>query len=134
VNKPPAKPASEPSKEPAKEGREGARAAWQRAADTARLAAITTSQVLRKLDNSSLSIDDDSAARGKPSVRQGGPMPGGGVNPYESRPPPRGARSRGAHRTAAPTVARDAGDAAKPRSRGSGRERASWWSRLFRRG
>ena len=95
MKKPPPNPTPEPSKEPAKVGHEGGRAVWKWAADTtARLAALTTSQVLRKLDNSSLSLDDDSAARGKPSVRPGGPMPGGGVNPYESRPQPRGGRSR----------------------------------------
>jgi hypothetical protein len=97
---------------------EGDRAVWQWAADTARIVALSASQVLRKLDNSSLSIDDDAPDRGKPSARQGAKLPGGGVNPYESRP----------------AVTRGAATAAKPRSPVPAPVRASWWSRLFRRG
>ncbi len=112
---------------------EGGRNVLQWAADTARMVALSTSQVLRKLDNSSLSIEEDQGTRGQPSARRSGPMPGGGVNPYESRPVPKQARAREAYRTASPTVAR-AGADAKGRSPVAGRGRASWWSRLFRRG
>src|SRR5579863_956014 len=80
---------------------EGGRNMLQWAADTARMVALSTSQVLRKLDNSSLSIEEDQGVRGQPSPRRSGPMPGGGVNPYESRPVPRKqARARDTHRTA----------------------------------
>src|ERR1700733_6846973 len=46
---------------------EGGRAVWQWAADTARHVAMSASQVLRKLDASSLTLEDDAAERGKPS-------------------------------------------------------------------
>jgi hypothetical protein len=114
---------------PPKVNHEGGRSVWKVAADTARLVALSTSQVLRKLDNSTLSIHEDPASRGTPTARQNQNMPGGGRNPYESRPthrPP--ARGSDMHRGASPTVA------TKPRSPAPARERASWWSRLFRRG
>ena len=98
---------------------DGGRAVWQWAADTARHVALSASQVLRKLDASGLKLEDD-AERGKPSARPGASMPGGGTNPYDSRPVPRGRRV--------------SGSAAKPRSPGLKPARASWWSRLFRRG
>lgn len=101
--------------------------------DTARHVALSTTEVLRKLDNSSLSLDEDTAAGGKPSARQSGPMPGGGVNPYETRLRSRSSPARDVHRGAAPTAARGAGTAAKAGSPASGRGRASWWRRLLRR-
>src|SRR5580658_1664198 len=54
------------------------------AAVTARHLALTTSQVLRRLDHSELSLDE-TAPRGKPSLRPT-QLPGGGANPYESAP------------------------------------------------
>ena len=128
---------------PQKRPKEGSRNVLQWAADTARIVALSTSQVLRKLDDNSISLEDThGAVRGKPAPRRGS-MPGGGVNPYESRPPPR--KPERALRTAAPTAAPAGGDgtaaggtaaggAAKTRLPGAKRERASWWSRLFRRG
>jgi len=126
----PPKPANPPAQaRPQAPPPEAGRSVWQRAADTARLVALSTSQVLRKLDNKTLSIDEDPASRGMPSARKGERLPGGGRNPYESRPVPRAppARSREMHRGASPT-------AVKPRLPAAKRERASWWSRLFGRG
>ncbi len=78
-------------------------------------------------------MEDDSGIRGRPA-RRSGPMPGGGVNPYETSAVPRKqVRAREAHRSAAPTAVK-AGAGIKDRSPGAARERASWWSRLFRRG
>ena len=94
------------------------------AADTARHIALTASQVLRKLDHSGLSLEDTNAPRGKPSGRLN-QMPGGGRNPYESRPMP---QSRHAPRSS--TVIKGAGATSKA----SARVRSSWWQRLFRRG
>jgi hypothetical protein len=102
------------------------------ATETARNIALSASQVLRKLDHRGLSIEDTNAPRGKPSERAK-QMPGGGTNPYESRPMP---RSRHAPKNS--TVIKGAGASAgagpKSTSRASARERPSWWQRLFRRG
>jgi hypothetical protein len=97
------------------------------AAVTARHIALSASQVLQKLDHSGLSIEDTAAPRGKPSTRSN-QMPGGGMNPYESRPMP---RSR--HAPKSSTVIKGAG-APRAASRASARARSSWWQRLFRRG
>jgi hypothetical protein len=112
------------------------------AAETARHIALTASQVLRKLDHRELSLEDTNAPRGKSSARLG-QMPGGGVNPYESRPMP---QSR--HAPKSSTVIKGAGAAqsahgpaagaraggARATSRPSAPSRSSWWQRLFRRG
>jgi len=115
------------------------RAVWEWAADTARLVALTASQVLRKLDDSELSLEDSrkSAKPMSPGARGGG---GGGFNPYDNKLPARGAtRSAGVLRHAAPTVPRPGagargGTAPTGRSPTSGRARSSWWRRLFGRG
>ena len=106
------------------------------ATETARNIALTASQVLRKLDHRGLSIEDTNAPRGKPSGRLN-QMPGGGTNPYESRPMP---QSR--HAAKSSTVIKGAGAAqtargpagARSTSKASARARSSWWQRLFRRG
>jgi hypothetical protein len=98
------------------------------AAETARHIALSASQVLRKLDHRGLSLEDTNAPRGKPSTRTN-QMPGGGMNPYESRPMP---QSR--HAPKSTTVIKGAGAARQPISRPSARARSSWWQRLFRRG
>ncbi len=106
------------------------------AAVTARHIALSASQVLRKLDHQGLSLEDTAAQRGKPSARMN-QMPGGGMNPYESRPMP---QSRHAPKNS--TVIKGAGAAQSARantgaraiSRASKPARPSWWQRLFRRG
>jgi hypothetical protein len=115
------------------------------AADTARLIALSASQVLRKLDHRGLSLEDTAAPRGKPSGRSN-QMPGGGGNPYDSRPMP---QSR--HAPKSSTVIKGAGAAApaatargpaggrtasgsRATSRASAPARSSWWQGLFRRG
>jgi hypothetical protein len=97
------------------------------ATDTARQIALSASQVLRKLDHRGLSLEDTAAPRGKSSARAN-QMPGGGMNPYESRPMP---RSRHAPKNS--TVIKGAG-APRATSRASAPARSSWWQRLFRRG
>lgn len=106
------------------------------AADTARMIALSTSQVMRKLDHRGLSLEDTAAPRGK-ALGRPSQMPGGGTNPYESRPTPR-ARNE----PKSTTVIKGAGaaqmarEAARPKatSRPSAPARSSWWQRLFRRG
>jgi hypothetical protein len=104
------------------------RAVWEWAADTARLVALTATQVLRKLEHKGLSLEDDS--KGSQSKSQGGTGgAGGGFNPYDRKLPARGART--------PTAPRGAGaprKAASARSPGSAPARSSWWRRLFGRG
>jgi len=82
-------------------------AVWQWAADTARNLAISTSQVLRRLDHHGLSLQDETPpARGKVPDRPKGSVPSGsvtgaGFNPYEGRPAPRATRSTNAARSTA---------------------------------
>jgi hypothetical protein len=114
-------------------------AVWQWAAETARNLALSTSQVLRRLDTRSLSLQDEpapakrEAAHGStklqgPGKPQGSaklqgsqkpqasakPAPGGGFNPYEGR-----------------SVGVKA--AAKSPSPRRAPAHSSWWRRLFRR-
>jgi hypothetical protein len=110
------------------------RAVWEWASDTARLVALTASEVLRKLEHKGLSLEDD--PKGSPSKPKGGTGGGGaggggggGFNPYDRTLPARGART--------PTAPRSAGaprKAASARSPGSAPARSSWWRRLFGRG
>jgi hypothetical protein len=115
-------------------------AVWQWAAETARNLAITTSQVLRRLDTRSLSLldDADNAADAKtpakpPAQKFPGPVrsqaavkspvplkPGQGFDPYESRAKP-------VARPATHSAAKSPAPAPKP-------VRASWWQRMLRRG
>jgi hypothetical protein len=92
-------------------------AVWQWAADTARAASESTSQLLRRLDVSSLSLDEKPPAtdtRPDQDVR--------GFDPYSSNAG--GARHRSQPAAATP--------AATPASAGS-KHRRSWWQRLLRR-
>jgi hypothetical protein len=115
-------------------------AVWQWATETARHAVASTSQLLRRLDVSSLSLEDDAAppkahsqsaptkpaqtksAQTKPVSPLGGVKPGaparkadGGFNPYD-----------GAALPAAAALA-------KKRPAAQARVRSSWWRRLFQR-
>ena len=89
-------------------------AVWQWASETARHAAATTSQLLRKLDVSSLSLQDEDkeARRGRSQ--------GGKFDPYDgaARPAPK-------VRHAAPLAGKRPAPAA--------RVRVSWWRRLLKR-
>jgi hypothetical protein len=110
-------------------------AVWHWAADTARHAIVSTSQLLRRLDLSGLSLEDDQPpkdpgnpasakpASGTPGNAAAGPgglklastertRRGGGYNPYD------GAAVR-------PAAGRNRPAAVSP-------TRASWWQRLFR--
>jgi hypothetical protein len=116
-------------------------AVWQWAAETARSVAITTSQVLRRLDTRSLSLLDDTRSgkapaksqATKPQATQSQPTksqatksqgPVKGFDPYEGR------ASKPAFKPAAnPTkvAARNPAPGIKP-------VRSSWWQRMLRRG
>jgi hypothetical protein len=103
------------------------RPAWQWAADTARLAMVTTSQLIRRIDISGLSIEGE-----KPPKTQQGAKPaaaaarvaaptgasarsaGGGFDPYNKKTLPRPPAAR----RPAPALVR---------------QRLSWWRRLFQR-
>jgi cytoskeletal protein RodZ len=107
-------------------------AVWQWATETARHAVASTSQLLRRLDVSSLSLEDDAQARKAPTrsspskPSQTGPAATGkpaapapktpaGFNPYDRPALPRAAAGK-KKQSAAPV----------PRRR-------SWWRRLFQR-
>jgi hypothetical protein len=105
-------------------------AVWQWASETARHAAASTSQLLRRLDVSSLSLQDDARApkaQSKPAATKPAPgspaAPGkpaapapktrGGFNPYDRSATPR-AVAAGKKQPAVPP-----------------RARSPWWRRLF---
>lgn len=90
-------------------------AVWQWAADTARSMIVSTSQVLRRLDNPDLALKDEPpAAKPGTAAPPKAPLkPAAGGAPYEGR-----RESRGGSR------------ASTPRSVPPG---TSWWRRLFRR-
>jgi hypothetical protein len=97
-------------------------AVWQWATETARHAVASTSQLLRRLDVSSLSLEDDESppkiqarpVEGKPAQATPNRKAEGGFNPYD------GAAVR------APA-------AVKKRPPAQPAARASWWRRLFQR-
>jgi hypothetical protein len=109
-------------------------AVWQWASETARHAAASTSQLLRRLDVSSLSLEDDESppktqaraaqarpAQSTPASSAAATKPAaparkaqGGFNPYD-----------GAAMPAAPAV--------KKRPAAQAPARSSWWRRLFQR-
>jgi hypothetical protein len=99
-------------------------AIWQWAADTARNLAISTSQVLQRLDHDGLSLKDETSKQ----ARLHKSMPGGGFDPYDGR-----ALSRAARATPAPANAARGAGVPKGRSPASAPSRSSWWRRLFRR-
>lgn len=138
---PPQKPVPEEEPKPrVKVSHEGGRAVLQWAADTARMLALSASQVMRKLDTNSLKLEDEEPPGGAPAARRGAPMPGGGMNPYDHRVAARApARTRGrdTHRASTPTPARPAAGVS-PSSRSSPASAkpapTSWWRRLLGRG
>jgi hypothetical protein len=104
-------------------------AVWQWASETARHAAASTSQLLRRLNVSSLSLEDDESppkaqarpAQTRPASSAAASKPAaparkaqGGFNPYD-----------GAAMPAAPAV--------KKRPAAQAPARSSWWRRLFQR-
>jgi hypothetical protein len=132
-------------------------AVWHWATETARNIAISASQVLRRLDHSGLSLQDEPPQGGQASARDvskaaaksagkaavagkaaKGSVSGTrdtGFNPYESR------SARASTRTPPPSargavVSKTAGKnpVAKNRSPATAPSRSSWWRRLFRRG
>jgi len=110
---------------------------WQWASETARHAVASTSQLLRRLDVSSLSLEDDAQAPSAPTktsptktssakpsqtgaaatAKSAAPAPKthGGFNPYDR-----------------PTIPRAAAGKKKPFA-APVRRRRSWWRRLFQR-
>jgi hypothetical protein len=90
---PPAKPASPTPGNPAagNTGEKGkvvhddrGNAKWDLGLDTAKVNKLTTSQLLKKLDLSELSLLDE-----EPGAKPPGAKPGGGFDPYEpAKPPP----------------------------------------------
>jgi hypothetical protein len=101
-------------------------AVWQWAADTARNLAISTSQVLRRLDHGSLSLKEETSKQAR--LRKA--SPGGGFDPYDGRALGRAAR---AAPTRAPAKAVRGAGVLSGRSPGSAPSGSSWWRRLFRR-
>jgi len=104
-------------------------AVWRWASETARHAAVSTSQLLRRLDVSSLSLEDEqpSGAQSKPVPAKSAPTQSapnkpaaparkarGGFNPYDGAAMPRAA-------------------APNKQAAVSARPRPSWWRRLFQR-
>jgi hypothetical protein len=94
-------------------------AVWQWAADTARNLAITSSQVLRRLDHQGLKLQDETS-KSKAS------RPGAGFNPYEGRQAPQTKATANAKAKLKP---KNRLPASAPPAR-----RSSWWRRLFGRG
>jgi hypothetical protein len=116
-------------------------AVWQWAADTARSAMLSASQMLRKLDSGGLSLEDTTRERARPASAPKGQskrvkleladtVQTGGFNPYSSNA---GAKR---HTEPAPTgpsapsgsAARATRSVPSPKPR-----RASWWQRLLGR-
>ncbi|HEY3730113.1 MAG TPA: hypothetical protein VGL28_02500 [Steroidobacteraceae bacterium] len=104
-----------------------ARPMWQWAADTARLAMVTTSQLIRKIDISGLSIEGEEPPKPKHGGKPGAPAArvaaptgsaartsGGGFDPYNKKTLP---RSPAARKPVAPVA----------------RAPVSWWRRVFQR-
>jgi hypothetical protein len=112
---------SEPSASPGVRHDSRGHAVWQWAADTARNVAVTTSQVLRRLDHQGLSLQDETS-------KSKAARPGAGFNPYEGRQAPQ---------AKAKVIAKNNAQARvmpKSRSPASAPSRSSWWRRLFGRG
>jgi len=109
-------------------------AVWQWASDSARRAIVTTSQLLRRLDVSSLSLEDE-----QPSDAQSNPAPVKSAPtrsaPNKSAPNKSAAPARKAHGGFNPYDAAAIPRAAAPKKQApvSARPRPSWWRRLFQR-
>lgn len=92
-------------------------AVWQWAADTARLAMVTTSQLIRKIDISGLSIEGEEPPKTRDRAKPAAPAArsaGGGFDPYNKKTLPRPPAAR---KPVAPVA----------------RARVSWWRRLIQR-
>jgi hypothetical protein len=114
-------------------------AVWRWASETARHAAVSTSQLLRRLDVSSLSLEDE-----QPSGAQSKPVPAKPA-PTQSAPTRHSPNKSAPNKPVAPVRKAHGGfnpydGAAIPRAAGpkkqapvSARPRPSWWRRLFQR-
>jgi hypothetical protein len=104
-------------------------AVWQWASDSARRAIVTTSQLLRRLDVSRLSLEDE-----QPSGAQSKPVPTKSA-PTQSAPNKPAAPARKAHGGFNPYDGAAMPRAAAPKKQApvSARPRPSWWRRLFQR-
>src|SRR5665213_1814335 len=105
-------------------------AVWQWAAETARNLAMSTSQVLRRLDTRSLSLlDEQGTAKETAPVKTQEPLKlqpsvkEAGFDPYEGRASKPAAKS--AAKSAAKPAARSPAPGIKP-------ARSSWWQRMLR--
>ena len=93
-------------------------AVWQWASETARHAAASTSQLLRRLDASDLKLEELDENKLSPGEA--------GFNPYDGAEVTRAANARQA-------AAGKKAPAAKKPSAAPARVRRSWWRALFRR-
>ena len=109
-------------------------AVWQWTAETARNVALTTSQVLRRLDSDALQLKDDTLpGRGKGAATTD-KMPGGAFDPYESRPAARPPAPTGGGAAAPkPTAPAPRPAPAPPPKAAAPPVPAPWWRRLFGR-
>jgi hypothetical protein len=109
-------------------------AVWQWATETARHALASTSQLLRRLDVSSLSLEDEQSRKTPSRGAPGKPAPTKPVSPVApvKRPASAGKPRRGFNPydgAAMPAAAA----AKKKRPAASAPARSSWWRRLFQR-
>jgi hypothetical protein len=114
-------------------------AVWQWASETARHAAASTSQLLRRLDVSSLSLQDDESppqAQARPGQARPGqarpaqPTPG---PPVPAPKPAASARKAEGGFDPYDGAAMPAARAVKKRPAAQAAARASWWRRLLQR-
>jgi hypothetical protein len=114
-------------------------AVWQWATETARHAVASTSQLLRRLDVSSLSLEDTEASKTKAAKPPPGKsVPGKPAPPFAGVKPPapgRGERTGFDPYDAAASARAAAvrGKPAQPRPAAPAAARASWWRRLLQR-
>jgi hypothetical protein len=114
-------------------------AVWQWATETARNAAISTSQLLRRLDVSSLSLEDSKRSKAPSEPASSGPS---ASKPASNKPSSAASRAGASKATTpAPRAAGYdpyAGAAVRPspakvRAVAARPTRTSWWRRLFQR-
>ena len=113
-------------------------AVWQWATETARHAAASTSQLLRRLDVSSLSLEELSDDKRPPkspksTKSQAQPSATGAAAPGKPAPP---SRERGFNPYDGAAIARAAAQKNAPQKKPPAvakRARAPWWRRLFQR-
>ena len=114
-------------------------AVWQWATETARHAVASTSQLLRRLDVSSLSLEelqeDQHAPRAPKSPKsqakaQGNAQPARPATPGKPAPP---SRERGFNPYDGAAIARAAAHKKQQQAAVVKRARAPWWRRLFQR-